>query len=77
MHPPLRKRLSFYDGQREPVCAFFCVEVTRNLTFDINEGKVRARTFKKRCDDDGEGWSHGKSRMLSLCGYAQKRIMTL
>jgi hypothetical protein len=45
--------------------------------FDINEGKVRAHTFKKRCDDDGEGWSHGKSRMPSLCGYAQKIIMTL
>ena len=76
MHPPLRKRLSFHNGLREPVYAIFCVEVTRNLTF-INEGKVRARTFKKRCDDDGEGCSHGKSRVQLLGGYAQKRIMTL
>jgi hypothetical protein len=74
MHPPLRKRLSFHDGQREPVCAIFCVEVTSNLTFDINEGKVRARTFKKRCDDDGEGWSHGKSRMLSCVAMHKKEL---
>ncbi len=77
MHPPLRKWLSFHNWLQEPVYAILCIEVTCNLTFDINEGKVCTCTFRKHCDDDGEDCSHVKSRVQLLCGNAQKQFMTL
>ncbi len=37
MHPPLRKRLSFHNGHREPVYAILCVEVAVWLLISTKE----------------------------------------
>ena len=63
MHPPLRIRLTFHNGFRDPVDSVFRRSVAYNLTADVSEGKVCARTFKKRRrNDDSNGCVHFASR---------------